>query len=310
MSPVRFLVAPHRKKMGCNCFATHFYLRLTHIFCGSTQNKHGFEALYIIELPTKRYICNVFYIAMKRLPLFAIMLMLLATTVSAQYRPQKILNKPNYDINRRWHFGFSVGLNFMDFDVRNSTETQIDDEGNVYRYFANINKVSPGFNVNAICNLRLTELLHLRFTPGYALSQRDLHFYSINPAEGATPHSTMKIESSFVEIPLGLKLASKRHSNVRPYLYAGGNYRIDIAAFKRMKVEDGVMIRLVKHDAYYEVGVGIDFFLPYFKFSTELLWSAGLLNAISDDYADGAAPFRNSIEHLRSRIVCIKFHFE
>lgn len=247
---------------------------------------------------------------MKRLSIVIFLLLTAAINASAQYRPQKMLNKPAYDINRRWHFGFSVGINFMDFDVTNSTTTQIDEEGNVYRYFATINKANPGFNVNAIVNLRLTNLLHLRFTPGYALSQRDLHFFSVDPSEAPTYFTTMKIESSFVEIPLGLKLASQRHNNIRPYLYTGGNYRIDIAAFKRIKVEDGAIIRLTKHDAYYEVGVGIDFFLRFFKLSTELVWSVGILNAISNDHAEGADPFRNSIDRLRSRIVCVKFHFE
>lgn len=244
------------------------------------------------------------------LPIILLMLMVQAPSGFAQYKPQRPLNKPNYDINRRWHFGFSVGVNFMDFDVRCNPNLLHSTEGDAHRYYAGINGVSPGFNVNAICNLRITDHLHARFLPGYALSQRDLHFYSVDPTGESTHHATMKIESSFVELPLGLKLASHRHSNVRPYLYTGGCYRIDIAAFKRMKTEDGVMLRLIKHDAYYDVAVGIDFFLPYFKFSTELVWSVGVLNALSNDYADGAEPFHRSIDMLRSRMVSIKFHFE
>lgn len=247
---------------------------------------------------------------MKRFTLTILLLLAFSFYAAAQYRNPTLLNSPDYDTGSPWHFGFSIGINFMDFDVKNSMATLYDKNNKPFQYFSHTHIVNPGFNVNAICDLRITENLHARFLPGYALGQRDLDFYVIDSTGASTFDNTMKLESSFIELPLGFKYVSQRYCNVRPYFYGGANCRVDIAAFKRMKVEDGVLLRLVKTDFFYEVGVGIDFFLANFKFSTELKWSAGLINAVSDDYATGAENYRNSIENLRSRIVVLKFHFE
>lgn len=230
--------------------------------------------------------------------------------MQAQYRPPTILNRPDYDLGSPWRFGFSVGINFMDFDITNSNQPEYDTDGLPFQYFANVNIVNPGFNVNVLCDLRLSDNFSIRFLPGYALGQRDVNFFVVKSDGIPRYETTMKLESSFIELPLGVKYASHRYCNVRPYLYAGGDCRIDIAAFKRMKVEEGVLIRLAKTDVYYEVGVGIDFFFTHFKFSTELKWSVGILDAISDKYADGAENYRNAIERLQSRIVTLNFHFE
>ena len=237
-------------------------------------------------------------------------LLIISIVADAQYRNPTVLNSPDYDTGSPWHFRFSVSINFMDFDVVNTNAFEHDKNGVPFQYFANTHRVGPGFNVNAICDFRITENIHARFLPGYALGQRELNFFMVDTAGVSTFETAMKLESSFIELPVGFKYVSQRYCNVRPYLYAGANVRVDIAAFKRMKVEDGVLIRLAKTDIFYEVGFGIDFFLANFKFSTELKWSAGILNMVSDDYADGAQNYRDAIEHLRSRAVVIMFHFE
>lgn len=244
---------------------------------------------------------------------FLVSLILLLTTgicARAQYRNPTFLNNPDYDSGHLWHFGFSIGVNFMDFDVENSLEPELTTECEPFQYVASAHRIVPGFNVNAICDLRISENLHARFLPGYALGQRNLDFYVVDSSGIPVYETVMKLESSYIELPLGFKYVSQRYCNVRPYLYAGGNARFDIAAFKRMKIEEGVLLRLAKFDVYYEVGVGIDFFLSHFKFSTELIWSVGLLNVASDDYADGAENYRNALDRLRSRMVVLKFHFE
>ncbi len=227
----------------------------------------------------------------------------------AQYRRPIILNDPDYDVGSPLKFGFSLGLNLMDLDVKNSNQPEIAEDGTEFQYFTDVTHVSPGLNVNAICDLRLTENFHLRFLPGYSFSQRDLDYYRVT-TDKTTLETTMKLESSFIELPLSIKYLSQRHNNIRPYLLFGGNYRIDLAAYKRLKVEKGVLIRLQKTDLYYEVGFGIDFFLNYFKFSTEIKWSAGLMNAISNDYAENAENYRNAIDRMRSQMIVISFHFE
>ena len=44
--------------------------------------------------------------------------------------------------------------------------------------------------------------------------------------------------------------------------------------------------KLKSFDIYYELGVGIDFYSTYFKFSTEIKYSVGLLNVVSSDASE------------------------
>jgi len=246
---------------------------------------------------------------LKRVVLIVFLVFVPVFMLFAQYRRPIILNDPDYDVGKPLRFGFSLGINVMDLDIKNSNKTEIAEDGTEFQYFTEVTHITPGLNVNAICDLRLTENLHLRFLPGYSFGQRNLDYYKIETNK-KTLETTMNLESSFIELPLGFKYLSQRHNNFRPYLLLGGNYRIDLAAYKRLKVEKGVLVRLEKSDFYYEIGFGIDFFLTYFKFSTEIKWSAGLMNAISNDYAEGAENYRNAIESMRSKMIVISFHFE
>ena len=229
-----------------------------------------------------------------------------ATVAFAQIKPNPILNDPDYEREKRLRFGFSLGLNFMDFTVKSSVKPQVSLDNNTTQYFVDNSHIIPGFNVNAISDFRIVESLHLRFLPGLAFGQRDVSFYL--PGE-ATP-TTMKLESSFIEMPLSLKYSARRKNNMVPYLIAGVNFRVDMAAYKKLNLDEGVMIRLVKGDFYYEFGFGLDNFLTFFKFSTEIKYSSGFLNVFADDYAEGAENFAQAIKHIRSNVVTIAFHFE
>ncbi len=97
-----------------------------------------------------------------------------------------------------------------------------------------------------------------------------------------------------------------RINNYRPYLIVGINPKIDLAAQKKIKEEEMPKIRLNNLDVAWEVGTGIDFYLPYFKFSTELKYSAGLRNMVVPD----GTQFTSSIKKMNSNIWTISLHFE
>jgi hypothetical protein len=230
-----------------------------------------------------------------------------ALSARAQYKKPIRLNYSDYDLGKRLRFGFSIGFNTMDFKIRNGKGIEVSpDLKDTTQYFADVSHLVPGFNVNAVADFRLSENFHLRFLPGYAFGQRNLNFFF--PAEKL--ETQMKIESSFIELPVILKYSAERVNNVRPYLIMGGNLRLDLAAYKKLNVQQGVLLRLSKADMYYEIGFGTDFFLEYFKFSVEFKYSIGLLNVLSRDYADGAENYVQAIEKVNSRIFVIAFHFE
>lgn len=225
-------------------------------------------------------------------------IVLISICFLAGAQKKKVLNTPKYDIDPL-HFGFTVGFNTMDFNIYNSKYINTFDSV----YSAN-NLRQAGFNLGIVSNLRLAPFLDLRFLPGISFGQRDMEFL-VRGKDGFFKR-VMKIESTFLEFPLTLKYKAKRINNYRPYLIAGTNYRLDLAARKKVKEDEKPMILLERHDLYYELGFGVDYYLPFFKFSTEIKYCVGLANIIRNDGTE----YTRGIEKMVSNLVVISFHFE
>ncbi len=223
---------------------------------------------------------------------------LLGLSLFAQKQKVKYYQKVD---TKTIHFGFTLGLNTMDFYVANKNVPE-----NTDTLFANVNGLLPGFNVSMVTNLRLMKYLDLRFLPGLSFGQRDIYYYK----PGGILYGKQKVESAFIEFPLLLKYKAKRINNFRPYLIAGVNYRMDMAARRKYNPEKGIYLRLHQSDLYHEEGFGIDFYLPYFKFSAELKVSTGFRNILVTDPATEHPEYVNALQRLRSQIWVLSFHFE
>ena len=64
--------------------------------------------------------------------------------------------------------------------------------------------------------------------------------------------------------------------------------------------------RMKKNNFTYEIGVGVDFYLAYFKFSTEIKMGVGLKNMAVPDNTE----FTGAMKYIKSKIFMISFHFE
>jgi len=247
-----------------------------------------------------------------------LILLLVFYPLLLQAQKEKAQNDPDHD--KKWlHFGFSLGMNTMDFNIRS---TQMAKDSGIYTEVSNLR---PGFHVHALSNLRLNDNFDLRFTPGIAFGGvREINYVLadqqnpvIDPAD-----IPVRVESNFLEFPLLLKYKSKRLNNFRPFVVGGMNTRVDLAATKktwgRSKKEDNLI--LVKPlDFYYEIGAGMDFYLKYFKFAIELKYSVGLRNVLRTSlkkHGEVIVPdpedaiFTDSIDRLYSRMFMITLHFE
>lgn len=231
---------------------------------------------------------------------------------------EKVQYEPNHD--DKWlHFGFSVGMNTMDFNIRSS---QMAVDSGIYTEVSNLR---PGFHVHALSNLRLNDFLDLRFTPGIAFGGvREINYILSDPQSTLiSPDDVpVRVESNFIELPLLLKYKSLRLNNFRPFVIGGFNTRIDLAATKktwgRSRKENNLI--LVKPlDFYYEIGAGMDFYLQYFKFGIEFKYSVGLRNVLQTSVKKHGeiivpdpedAIFTESIDRLFSRMFMITLHFE
>jgi hypothetical protein len=222
---------------------------------------------------------------------------------------QKRIVVPNlvYYDQKKLHFGFTVGLNTSDFWIRNS-DTFFDTTV-IKQVYGIENAQAPGFHLGPISNLRLGKYFDLRFLLNLTFTQRDLSYVIIKEnqdgSEYFTSH-TMKISSTFMEFPLMIKYKSERINNYRVYVVGGIKPVLDLASKKKIPEEEMPMIRLKQPDIYAEFGAGIDFYLPYFKFSPELKMGVGLDNVIVPDNTE----YTGALKYLKSKIVMLSFHFE
>ncbi len=227
-------------------------------------------------------------------------IVLITLSVNSFAQKQKPKNESWYD-EKPLHFGFSLGFNTMDFNITPSKENM-----NVDSLYPEVSILNPGINIQIVTNFRPAKYLDLRFLPGVSFGQRNIRFYKNRVLE----NKKQRLESSFLEFPLLLKYKGDRLNNVRPYVIGGLNYRYDLAAKKEYDEEKPVYLRLRGSDLYYELGTGMDFYLPYFKLSVELKLSNGLRDVLVHDPATGHTQYSKAIEKMKSQIWIVAFHFE
>lgn len=231
---------------------------------------------------------------MYRLPAIVIISFFL---LNLQAQRAKVLNYSTHD-DRAIHFGFCLGLNSMDFIVHNSFSSFQKDS-----LLADVSKPVPGFHIQIISNYRLGEYFDLRFLPGISFGQRDFKFFRNN----ILVNEKHQLESNFLEFPILLKYKAKRLNNFRPYVVTGPNLRVDLA--KTFSEDDEIYMDLKRFDLYHEIGVGFDFYLPYFKLGLELKYSYGFFNML-ERRSTNHPEYQNAIDKLNSSIFMVSFHFE
>lgn len=212
----------------------------------------------------------------------------------------KVKNYQEID-KKALHFGFTIGLNALDFSVGHNASAYRRDS-----LFGDITELRAGFHVNIISEYRLSKYWSVRFLPGLIFGQRNLVYWK----KKEELDKEMKIESNLLDFPVMMKYEAKRINNYRPYVIAGGNVRYDMAAKDKYEDAEKVYVRLKPLDYYAEVGFGIDYYLRYFKFTTELKFSLGFRNILQDDPHSRYPEYVEAIDKLNSTAILFSMHFE
>lgn len=228
---------------------------------------------------------------------------LLSLSLSAQNgRPA---NRAEY-YSDRIHFGFYLGINRTNFLITNVNNWKAI-AGDSLKTI--LSSPSTGFNLGIVSELRIQEYATLRFIPAIAFGQRNLEYHF----EGNDTFDIVKkVESTFLDFPIDLKIRSKRFGNFAAYMLGGGKYTLDLASQKDVN-NNGLplsqqVVKLAKHDFAVEAGAGVDFFLPYFKFGIELKASMGMKNMLVKD--PNPSILSSTIDSLHSKVFLISFTFE
>ena len=231
---------------------------------------------------------------------FLILVLLLSTIFSkaqifrkSMFAKRALVNLENFD-KQRVHFGFYLGFNNYDFKI-DKKQDDLDIQS----------QTVVGFNVGLITNLRLTEYLDLRFEPGLSYGQRNLSFPYLTDKVDAL----REVKSTYITFPLLLKCSSKKIGNVRPYVIGGVSYNINLSSNADSDDDNSAnRFRMIKSQNNYELGLGIDLYLEYFKFSPSIRGVFGLQNELVAD-KDPNSPWTSNIDKLQTRGIFINFAF-
>ncbi len=230
-----------------------------------------------------------------------IVAMVFISAVCAYARPgEKELNRPYADL-KRLHFGFSIGTQFQDLSFTHNGF--ITPEGE--QWGLEVPTYNPGICANVLADLRLHKHFNLRFTPGMYFASTSVEML----VAGTDIKAQQSIKNAFVVLPLDLKISGDRYKNTRPYVTLGAMGTFDVGK-KRSEY-----LRFNSSDAYLSVGLGCDFYLPFFKLNPEIKFCFGLTDILQHerpDLKDNPEIFKitQSLSKVKSKMMVLTFYFE
>ena len=236
-------------------------------------------------------------------------LLLPLASLLAQPNTEKGLNLPHF-YEKPIHYGFSMGFDQANFQLHTLQNSKLPSRfidtvlypGDTLNLKSIQSKQNPGFHLGIVCDARLHKYVRIRFLPTLIFTSHNL-LYNFTGTRTFTVNR--KSESSYVMLPLNIKLQSKRLKNMSVYVVGGGRYCIDLASGKKDKASNEA-VRLKQTDIYYEAGAGVDFYLPYFKFSLEMRVMQGTKNVLIKDGTEFTTP----INSLNSQLFQFSLNFE
>ncbi|WP_299525249.1 porin family protein [uncultured Lutibacter sp.] len=192
-------------------------------------------------------------------------------------------------------WGYYLGLNKKDFKISYITPDT----------FINVTS-SSGFEVGLIGDIRLHKNINLRLEPGLSSNTKTLEFTNI---EGNDNVRLREVNGTYLRIPLLLKFSTDRLNNMRPYVVGGVSYDFNFSSNQDNPNDnlDGEF-RMTKNNFMYEVGVGVDLYLPYFIFSPSIRGVFAINNELVRD-VDPNSQWTGNIDYFGTRGIFIKFAF-
>lgn len=232
--------------------------------------------------------------------IITLILALIGVNAIAQRRNDGLLNRPYADL-KPIHFGFSVGFHMQDLNISNNGFITPEGES----WFTEVPAYSPGFCVNVLADMRISNHINLRCSPGMYFGNKKVHFR--NSVTG--DENTQNIKSNYVVVPIDIKYSATRYKNIRPYVVGGIMGILDVSK-KRPE-----QLKLRDTDAMLTIGLGCDFYLPYFKLCPELKFCFGLRNLLNTERPDlqdnpDMMKYTQSVSQIKSNMIVLTFHFE
>jgi len=227
--------------------------------------------------------------------------LLVLQTVSAQlFSKEKIKNNENVD---KPFLSFAYFLGFNNYDFNFDYNQDLDD--------IQVLK-SVGFNVGLVGSIRINEFLDLRLEPGLIITRRDLnyptsYFQGINFNESDL---IREVRSTYIHIPLLLKVSTKRVNNIKPFIVGGFSTALNLSSNEENPNDNSAgQFRTKRSVFFYELGFGIDLYLYWFKLTPSIRGVFALNDELVKDL-DPNSPWTSNITSMKTRGFFINFTFQ
>lgn len=231
-----------------------------------------------------------------------VILVLIPTFLFAQKEKPK--NYRRFD-EKLIHFGFMLGGNTADFGMRLKPNAYQD-----YGLKSLTSRSSAGGQVGIVSTLKLGHpVVRLRFVPTLSFQERVLNYTFVNPDTSLTGDwlNEERINSTNLDFPLMFQFRTVRLNNFAAYVLVGGQYSLDLQSQENAS-QDYIdpFIKIKKHDWQAQLGGGLEWFAPYFKFGVEIKYSYGLRNTFVPD----GTVIANPIDRLYNKVWWVSLIFE
>jgi hypothetical protein len=222
-----------------------------------------------------------------------LILVLVCTSTFSQYR-DVVEYKQNWD-KQKIFWGYYLGMNLKDFKISYTTND------------AFIKSTARmGFNVGLIGDLRLHKNINIRLEPGLSSNSKELEFTHIT---GEEKDYIREVNSTYLRVPLLVKLSTDRYYNIRPYLIGGASYDYNFSSNEDNPDDNSSgEFRMKKNNFTYEIGIGIDIYMPYFIFSPSIRGVFAINDELVRDNAIDS-PWTGPVDYFGTRGVFLKLAF-
>jgi len=257
-----------------------------------------------------------------------LIVVLLLSLESAYSQKERIEYLPNFD-KRKIHFGYYLGINRNSFEINYHDQSGFDPNSPVNPIpprdmFVSVD-ASLGFNIGFVIDYRLHNNVNLRFEPGLVSNAKTLTFFdpNLNATVDGLPiyaNSTSNLErevaGTYLHLPLLLKLSTNRLNNIRPYIIGGLAYDFNFSSNEdNGKDNFEGEFRMTKHNFMYEVGIGVDIYMYFFKFTPSIRGVFAINNELVEDFNPAATPQYSSpwtgpIDFMGTRGIYLNLTFE
>ena len=211
---------------------------------------------------------------------FVLFFLLILQSFTGFSQKEKPKNYRKFD-ERTFHFGFMLGGNVSSFNTYQNVDAY-----NKYGLIRMETSSQPGGQLGILSTMKLgTPVVRLRLIPSLSFQERVINQYFVDPTGVKEEiHFENRINATSLDFPLMFQFRTLRLNNFAAYALIGGQYSLDLQSQQDATQNFAdPFIKIKKNDFAGQVGGGIEFFAPFFKFGIELKYSRGFYNVFIQD---------------------------